>query len=661
MPEVAPLPIAANRRRVALFTPLPPAKTGTADYGVALAKALENLVSLTVYENRPLAFSPDGFDHVVYQIGNNHYHCNIYKTALDHPGVIVLHEASVHNLILSMTLYRGDHNGYRREILYEIFGRQVTGFSARYLPIEVQQPNQHLMIRRLLTSSKACIVHSHFAARLVRLNGFRGPIRVIPHGASLSSPDAQRYRQNLGLDPATPLIGIFGYQRPDKQIWDCLVMFKELTDSLPDARLLILGEPSPQVPLEYGIRKLGLKDRVFVLGYQTLDDFDGYLASCTAVLNLRHTTLGETSGTMMRAFSLGRPVIVSDVGSARELGDDICMKIPHDRHEMRVVAECLKWLLANPDAAADMGRRAREWIASECTWDKVAQRYVDFLQSLRRAAKGADTSDERPKLTEDAILKYLTRWIDPETRDGRYFGTHTVRLARTLQLTPPAEPGWRILELGCYRQITPALSGLLDYDEVTGGYLGRLGASRRMSVTATDGEQFSCTVDSFDCEVDRFPYPDNTFDTILCCELIEHLQKDPMHMMGEINRVLKPYGVLVLSTPNATSLRAFRSLVYGSHPNLFSHYTLPTLVAPPRHAREYTPKELLRLFADSGFSVQAIDTTPYGPRPGIYKWITKVIRLMRPLTTLREDCVHIVGQKTKPLATRFPAWLYWGD
>jgi hypothetical protein len=98
-----------KRPRVALFTPLPPAKTGTADYGASLAAELEKLVSLKVYENAPVTFDPGQFDHVVYQIGNNPYHAGIYELALQHPGVVVLHEASVHYLVRSLTLSRGNH------------------------------------------------------------------------------------------------------------------------------------------------------------------------------------------------------------------------------------------------------------------------------------------------------------------------------------------------------------------------------------------------------------------------------------------------------------------------------------------------------------------------------------------------------------------------
>src|SRR5205085_9664339 len=126
----------------------------------------------------------------------------------------------------------------------------------------------------------------------------------IPHGVNRLTADVEKYRQSLGIELETPLIGVFGYQRPDKQIWECLLMFKELVDALPEARLLIVGERHPQVPVEEGIRDLGLENQVLVRGYQTLNDVDGYLGACSVVLNLRQTTFGETSGTMMRAFSL---------------------------------------------------------------------------------------------------------------------------------------------------------------------------------------------------------------------------------------------------------------------------------------------------------------------------------------------------------------------
>lgn len=523
------------------------------------------------------------------------------------------------------------------------------------------------MLRRILDASVACIVHSRYAEKQVRLKGFRRPILTVPHGAEVRSLDGQKHRQALGVEPHQTLIGIFGYQRPDKQIWECLLAFYSVLAFLKDARLLILGQPHPQVPLQEGIRDLGLEGRVTVLGYQDLHDFDGYLAACDIILNPRETTFGETSGTMMRAFGLGKPVIVSDIGAFHELPDNVCVKIPRDRHERQVTIECLKWLISDRQAALAIGGEAQRWVGENCTWDRVAARCAEFIGQVGKdarsfsipASKRKSGRTEQPRsLASSSVSQYLLRWTDPQSPAGTYFKTHSVRLVRTLQLVPPGDRESRILELGCYMQMTPALRGLLGYGEVQGGYFGCAGGRHRSGVTATDGEEFSCIIHLFNAEKDRFPYPDNYFHTILCCELLEHLQNDPMHMMSEIHRIPGPGGTLLLTTPNATSWRALAAVWLGVHPNLHSKYVMPIVRAESRHSREYTPKELLMLMSDAGFSTQHIETGSYGQYTGTYGWARRFLGVFKARVPLREECVYIVGRKANAVGTRFPAWLY---
>lgn len=630
--------------------------------------ALKGIVSLKVYQKAPLGFEADGFDSVVYQIGNNPYHADTYRTALDIPGVVVLHEANVHHLIMGMTLSRGNEKAYFREVLYEISGKDIIAATRKSFPIDIPQQHEFTMLRRLLERSRACIVHSRFAERQIRLRGFRGPILVAPHGADVRTVNSGKYRDCLDITDDVALIGIFGYQRPDKQAWECLLMFRELLSALPQAHLLVLGERHPHVPIEEGVRDLGLQERVTVLGHQPLDDFDGYLGSCDIVLNLRRTTFGETSGTMMRAFGMGRPVVVSDIGAAHELPDDLCVKIPRDRHEMAVIIECLKWLVSDQNAAHEIGERARSWVEARCGWSTVAQQYADFLHGpvaalnrrkrSRKHARPLKLEKQTISLTDASVSDHLSRWIDPASPASSYYQEHALRLVRTLQLTPPGDNDNKILELGCYMQITPVLKELLGYGEVRGAYFGRAGGSHRSKVTARDGEVFHCSIDLFNAEVDRFPYQDGYFDTVLCCELLEHLARDPMHLMCEIHRILRPNGTLVLTTPNAVSLRAARALWLGAHPQLFSKYVIPTLTPEARHFREYTPKELLLLLRDSGFTTRHIETAPYKHREGKYRLVTKVLAACRSIIPFREDCVYLVGQKTSAIGTRYPSWLY---
>lgn len=68
--------------------------------------------------------------------------------------------------------------------------------------------------------------------------------------------------------------------------------------------------------------------------------------------------------------------------------------------------------------------------------------------------------------------------------------------------------------------------------------------------------------------------PDNSFDTIICFQVIEHIKNDNK-LLNEIKRVLKPGGNLLLSTPNK----------------------LTSLARNPFHIREYTPGEIDKLMA----------------------------------------------------------------
>jgi SAM-dependent methyltransferase len=277
-------------------------------------------------------------------------------------------------------------------------------------------------------------------------------------------------------------------------------------------------------------------------------------------------------------------------------------------------------------------------------------------RKLRRTLRVNPAVPASPALA-DYILSFCS--ASPEAR--AYAEMHLGRFVRTLELIPRGAPNQRILEMGAYMQITPALKTKLGYGEVTGCYLGPLGKSDAKSVTSTAGETFSCTIDLFDAESDVYPYAEETFDTVVCCELLEHLSEDPMHLVWQVNRILKAGGTFVLSTPNICALRAVKAVLYRYHPAIFAQYTAReggNRVAP-RHAREYTPDEIEDLMQAGGFKVEHIETGPYGLAPvEDYKWAEDVLRSQGMTTELRDDCIHVVAKKIGVAQERYPDWLY---
>jgi glycosyltransferase involved in cell wall biosynthesis len=105
------------------------------------------------------------------------------------------------------------------------------------------------------------------------------------------------------------------------------------------------------------------------------------------LVNLRYPTMGETSGSVIRAMAVGKPLLVSDVGWFSELPDDAVLKVPVDEHEVRVIEAALG---VAADHGASLGAAARSYIEREHALAKVADAYVAALE----VAAGGDAVND---------------------------------------------------------------------------------------------------------------------------------------------------------------------------------------------------------------------------------------------------------------------------
>ena len=139
--------------------PLPPARTGVADYAAALLSALKRRGSVEVDSTTA--------DVHLYHLGNNSLHREIYERALARPGVAVLHDAVLHHLLLG-SLESGqyveefvyNYGEWHREFAMELWrARRLSGTDPRYF--------RYAMLRRIAETSRAVIVHNPAAAAIV--------------------------------------------------------------------------------------------------------------------------------------------------------------------------------------------------------------------------------------------------------------------------------------------------------------------------------------------------------------------------------------------------------------------------------------------------------------------------------------------------------------
>jgi SAM-dependent methyltransferase len=186
---------------------------------------------------------------------------------------------------------------------------------------------------------------------------------------------------------------------------------------------------------------------------------------------------------------------------------------------------------------------------------------------------------------------------------------------------------------------------------------------------APDGEPLTCPYDRFDIE-GPFPYADGTFDVVILTEVLEHITCDPMHTLGEINRITAPGGWLLVSTPNCCSLRSVVKAIRGHHPYIWSPYSKAG--HRDRHNREYTPDEVRWLLENAGYEPSELLTRndAYGSTPSLGRRLVKglagvaltlasavVGRYVAP--ALRGESIFALARKVGPVANRFPAFLYY--
>ena len=196
--------------------------------------------------------------------------------------------------------------------------------------------------------------------------------------------------------------------------------------------------------------------------------------------------------------------------------------------------------------------------------------------------------------------------LDAYVDDSLWRFCHTWALVR--------EESGRGLELGANPYFTTHL--LDDYTELDltlANYYGRAGETTEtvsyVPTNATARVERTHRSVLFNVEEEPFPLETASFSVVLFCEIIEHLLMNPLSTLREIHRVLRPGGLLVVTTPNVARIDNLMAMVHGT--NIYDPYS--GFGPYGRHNREYTRHELHRLLEFAGFTVEASHTADGHP------------------------------------------------
>ncbi len=386
--------------RLAWVSPLPPTRSGIADYSAELLPALAREVDLTLFapavdrptrfQGRPVHPLPDlapmsqDVDLIVYHMGNNPYHVEIYDLARNLPGVVVLHDYILHHLVARCTAQAGDLPGYIWHMAYEGGGVGARAAVRRALRL-FSEREQFLypLNRALLDRSLGVVVHNLWAAGRIAQNHPGLKVRRIPHHLAPIPPASREdARRRLGIAKDEVLVATFGFLSRTKRVGSLLRAHAVLQREYPQARCFLVGEPEAGLGLPVLLDRLGLQDRVTVTGYVDLEQFYGYIAACDVAVNLRYPSAGETSGALVRLLGGGKAVIVSNLYQFAEWPDDICLKVDLGPAEEAMLLYYLRRLVEDAGLRRQLGENAREYVGTQHALAYSARCYVGFFEEL---------------------------------------------------------------------------------------------------------------------------------------------------------------------------------------------------------------------------------------------------------------------------------------
>lgn len=388
-------------------SPLPPARSGIADYSAKLLRELATHYSIEVVAEQPevldpwvlgnfpvrsmewlLASANDGM-RILYHMGNSPLHAGMFQAIKDRPGVVVLHDFYLGAVRNWMAQAVGGEELFQRE-LYASHGYRALCHDRRHG--RASTLDTYPINLDVIENALGIIVHSRHAADLA--HDHYGPhaaakLELAPFAKAVSRGSKHRARRMLGIDANDFVVCSFGMLAPTKLNHRLLASW--LRSSLADdarCHLFFVGENHGG---EYGaelletIRSARCRKRLHITGFVNEDRYAAYLQAADIAVQLRTASRGETSAAIFDALAQGLPLIVNAHGSAAELPAEILLRMD-DSFEDGDLAQALLRLREDPLLRRKLAQDSIEWVHGHHHPATVAKRYGEIIEHFHRAS-----------------------------------------------------------------------------------------------------------------------------------------------------------------------------------------------------------------------------------------------------------------------------------
>jgi len=183
----------------------------------------------------------------------------------------------------------------------------------------------------------------------------------------------------------------------------------------------------------------------------------------------------------------------------------------------------------------------------------------------------------------------------------------------------------------------PSLQGrkFLDIPCGTGGFLQRIArlGGQPFGSDLQNISQVGLDCDFKHCNMDeQLPYENAFFDGIVCIDGIEHIKRS-FDFIRECTRIIKNDGILIISTPNISSLRSRWRYFLTGHHNKCKHPLDEQNITPYHHVNMISYSELRYILHTEGFRIEKVTTNRF-------KIISLIYLVFWPITFLVTKMVY---------------------
>lgn len=395
------------RPRLAYVSPLPPTQSGIADYSAELLPDLARHYDIDVVVADPnveLAWvrgasrvltvenfrsKSSSYDRVLYHFGNSEFHSHMFDLIEEIPGVAVIHDfflSGVHNFLETYDLRK---DSFKRSIF------ESHGYSGL---LHYHDKGIHSAIMNLpcnlpvLSAAIGIISHSSFSKFLAHKyygTAFDKAWSVAPHARVLPSLPSRKgrsaIRKKLGIADNEILICSFGIIAETKLNMRLLHAWKALCGETGfKLKLVFVGGNSGNsygMQLESDIRDASSIGDAKITGWASQELYREYLLAADIAVQLRSSSRGETSGTVLDCMAWGVPTVINQNGSMAEFDSQAVVKLKDEFSDTELIA-ALRQLVESPEERLRLGEQARIHVKEVYSPYKAASVYHDEIEKF---------------------------------------------------------------------------------------------------------------------------------------------------------------------------------------------------------------------------------------------------------------------------------------